>query len=272
MATSGMVSPTSGRPFSPMRSSVLTTTGSAIKLEHVSEKFAGLWTDLEQEKQARRIAEATRMQLFQESVLRLEKSMEAEVKRRAESDKQLQAHFEGELRVLHERSACQVAEMHNSLKSAIDSFSSRVQDLHAVIREERDQRRNDIEHLATSLVGKVNECVAALDEERTIRMQEQAMALKRFGEDISGVNHRVDTEKAQREADLSGLRVEIHDVLANRNIQDEQFKTVTLDELNAFKAALALEREERVAEDDEIVQAINDYTRALQEGLKMVNM
>ena len=31
-------------------------------------------------------------------------------------------------------------------------------------REERDQRRNDIEHLATSLVGKVNECVAALDE------------------------------------------------------------------------------------------------------------
>jgi len=33
-----------------------------------------------------------------------------------------------------ERSACQVAEMHNSLKSAIDSFSSRVQDLHAVIR------------------------------------------------------------------------------------------------------------------------------------------
>jgi hypothetical protein len=31
-------------------------------------------------------------------------------------------------------------------------------------REEREQRRNDIEHLATSLVGKVNECVTALDE------------------------------------------------------------------------------------------------------------
>lgn len=31
-------------------------------------------------------------------------------------------------------------------------------------REEREQRRNDIEHLATNLVGKVNECVAALDD------------------------------------------------------------------------------------------------------------
>lgn len=31
-------------------------------------------------------------------------------------------------------------------------------------REERDQRRADIEHLASSLVSKVNECVAAIDE------------------------------------------------------------------------------------------------------------
>lgn len=31
-------------------------------------------------------------------------------------------------------------------------------------REEREQRRADIEHLASSLVNKVNECVAAIDE------------------------------------------------------------------------------------------------------------
>ena len=48
-------------------------------------------------------------------------------------------------------------------KNAIIPFY-RMQDLQAIIREERDQRRNDIEHLATSLVCKVNECVAALDE------------------------------------------------------------------------------------------------------------
>ncbi len=31
-------------------------------------------------------------------------------------------------------------------------------------RDEREARRGDIEHLATNLVGKVNECVAAIDE------------------------------------------------------------------------------------------------------------
>ena len=89
---------------------------------------------------------------------------QAEVKRRAESDKQLQSHFEGEIRTLAERSAAQFSDMQNSLKQAIDSLSNRMQDLHSIIREEREQRRNDIEHLATSLVGKVNECVQALDE------------------------------------------------------------------------------------------------------------
>ncbi len=34
-----------------------------------------------------------------------------------------------------------------------------------------------------------------------------------------------------------------------------------LDEVAGLKAALALEREERIAEDDEIVQAVNDYTK-----------
>jgi hypothetical protein len=38
----------------------------------------------------------------------------------------------------------------------------------------------------------------------------------------------------------------------------------------AVQTQLAVEREERVAEDDEIVAAVNDYTRALQDGLRIL--
>eukprot|EP00955_Chlamydomonas_euryale_P045995 353298-Chlamydomonas_euryale.AAC.3 len=68
--------------------------GPTAKLEHVSERFASLWTDLEQEKNNKRQAEASRFQLLTEAVQRLEKGLESEVKRRAESDRQLQAHLE----------------------------------------------------------------------------------------------------------------------------------------------------------------------------------
>ncbi len=392
-----VATPASGRHFSPLRASVMTNQGAcamprtairleraflargarprgarhsrlfvsscrsaagpAVKLEHVTEKFAGLWTDLEQEKQAsrarhqtreqgaeterrtgrdvpdemaaaaaaavggaphlahrrprlrpalfcspegaagvrrglvcvraqnRRVADQTRMQLFQESVARLEKSLEvrswsavrspgtagttpvhtphalpwcatvqAEIKRRAESDKQLQTHFEGELRVLQVRSWRPLND--RRLHAAAESSKTRTRaagggaqgrcccwwcawcerrsgrrlrrwrcsrrsrpplsrsqaasrtctpcsgaaradtvacgaagqgrsprpgaQRHVgpppirapwcvvvwppTCREERDQRRTDMEHLATSLVGKVNECVSALDE------------------------------------------------------------------------------------------------------------
>ncbi len=57
----------------------------------------------------------------------------------------------------------------------------------------------------------------------------------------------------------------------NRNVTDEKFQALVLDEIATLKSGLATEREERVAEDDEIVQAVNDYTRALQDGLRIVN-
>ena len=44
-----------------------------------------------------------------------------------------------------------------------------------------------------------------------------------------------------------------------------------MNEVNVLKSALQAEREERQSEDEQIVHAINDYTRALQDGLRIVN-
>lgn len=221
-------------------------------------------------------------------------------------------------------------------------------------REEREQRRADIEHLASSLVNslgtKVNECVAAIEEERTVRVEMEARTVSQVGADLLSLQERVETEKAQRcvqgvacawhgclrpctglwtgalclrsashththrEADVNQLRGEVHEVLGNRNHSDEKFQVVVLEEIAGLKvregggagsqqaslqqacktlrgqclrgcpshcvspcrccvctqSALAVEREERVAEDDELVAAVNDYTRALQDGLRIL--
>ncbi|MEW5318305.1 MAG: hypothetical protein WDW38_009538 [Sanguina aurantia] len=218
-----------GRGYSPVRNTLIATSGPTAKLEHVTERFATMWSDLEQEKQSRKLAENSRAQMLQDSITRLEKSLEV---------------------------------------SLLEAPGSRLTS-HKL--EEREQRRNDIEHLATNLVGKVNECVAALDDERNSRVQEQHLGLKRVGEDLLGLQQKMDVERIARETEVSNLRQEVHDVLGNRNTSDDQFKTAVWEEVTGLKAGLELEREERVAEDDEIVQAINDYTKALQDGLKIVS-
>lgn len=56
-----------------------------------------------------------------------------------------------------------------------------------------------------------------------------------------------------------------------RHMIDEKFQALVLDEIAAVKAELKAEQEERIAEDEQIVGAINDYTRALQDGLRLVS-
>jgi len=266
-------SPLPGSPRSGSPTGYLTATKaiSAGKLEHVAEKFSNFYNEIELEKQQRRMADAARFQMLTDSIAKLEKSLEAEIKRRAESDKQIQVHFESELKGLQERTAIQLADLQAAFKTSVDGLSRTMQDLHTIIKEEREQRRSDIEHLAGSLVNKVNECVAALDEERISRMDAESKILKQIATDVFRVQEKIDTEKAAREAELATLRSEIHEVLGNRNLSDEKFQTLVLDEINNLKSAVQMEREERISEDDEIVQAVNDYTRALQDGLRIVN-
>lgn len=65
-----------------------------------------------------------------------------------------------------------------------------------------------------------------------------------------------------REAELGALRSEVHDALGNRNSADDHFKGAVLDEVAGLKAALALEREERIAEDDEVRAWLGGRARA----------
>lgn len=260
---------------SPLRTSsasasLFKSSGPTAKLEHVAERFSAFYTDLEQEKQQRRLAEASRYQALADSMVKLEKSLEAEVKRRAEADRQMQTHFEEELKAIQDRVSAQYQELSSSFRTSVEGLARTLQDLHAIVKEEREQRRQDVEHLAATLVGKVNECVSALDEERVSRVECETKTVRQVGADLLRLQERLEGEKAARESELGQLRSEIHEVLGNRNVTDEKFQAVVLEELASLKGAMAAEREERVAEDDEIIMAVNDYTKALQDGLRIV--
>ena len=56
-----------------------------------------------------------------------------------------------------------------------------------------------------------------------------------------------------------------------RHVIDEKFQALVLDEIAGIKAEVQAEKEERISEDEQIVGAINEYTRALQDGLRIVS-
>lgn len=77
-------------------------------------------------------------------------------------------------------------------------------------------------------------------------------------------------ERAARDGTIARLQNEVADLTSGRSVADERFQAAVLQEMSLLKNALEMERSERVSEDETIVAAVNDYTRALQDGLRIV--
>ena len=63
-------------------------------------------------------------------------------------------------------------------------------ELHGQMREEKEQRRVDLEHLTQTIGAKVEEAHSGLDDERVARLEREAQTLKRVGEDVFRVQVR----------------------------------------------------------------------------------
>jgi len=204
-----------------------------------------------------------------DSVNKLERNLEAEIKRRMEADKSLQNAMEAELSSMHEKHSMQMREMQMSLTASIDALSRTFADLHNTLREEKEQRRVDIEHVLSTLLHKVDETQAGLDDERVARLEREAQSLKRVGEDIFRLQEKLDLERVTREQTLGMVQADLREVVGHRAVNDDKFQAVVLGEIAHIKNAMQLERDERIAEDEQIVHAINDYTQAMQDGLRL---
>jgi cell fate (sporulation/competence/biofilm development) regulator YlbF (YheA/YmcA/DUF963 family) len=60
--------------------------------------------------------------------------LQAEIKRRADADKQIHNHFETELKTVQDRMSLQMNEMQIAVRSSIDGISRTVQDLSTVFK------------------------------------------------------------------------------------------------------------------------------------------
>lgn len=241
----------------------------AGRLTHVAERFSQFYNDLESEKEHRRVTEEQKRVNLVDQVHKLERNMEAEIKRRMEADKALHATLEHELKSMHEKHNAQMREMQMSLNASIDALSRTFADLHAGLREEKEQRRADVEHILQTTLVKVDETQAALDDERVARLEREAQTLKRVGEDIFRTQEKIDMERVTRENTLSQIQAEVRETISGRAMSDDKFQAVVLGEIANLKNAVQVEREERITEDEQIVHAINDYTQAMQDGLRL---
>mmetsp|Transcript_1315 Transcript_1315/g.4413 ORF Transcript_1315/g.4413 Transcript_1315/m.4413 type:complete len:277 (+) Transcript_1315:149-979(+) len=242
-----------------------------VKLPKVADKFGPFYSVLETEKARRRETELSIRTQVCESMTKIENDLQKEIERRSHAFLELQTKFERDFFSLEHGFHLHIGEMQRRIQAMGETLSTALDNLRSALDAEREQRKTDVEHLARNVVEQVDHCSKRIDDEHISRLEREATLLKQLGADVCSFGEKLCGEQLAREAVLHELRNEISEIKLIRTDEANRAYTKIMEEIAGLKAMVDAERSDRISEDEQIVFAINDYTRALQDGLRIVN-
>lgn len=243
----------------------------ATKLARLNERFATFYSDLEQEKASRRAIETDRLHAFDERLDALERAFKQSESRAANDRATSHARFERAIKDLDVKLSARLDAIERAVETSTGACATTMDALNAALDAEREERVADMETLGTTVLRKVEEISEALDDERLGRLEREGETLARFGSELSEVQNLIDAERATRESAVSKLASVVEEMRHAAVTGEGNFQTVVLEELSNLKVALAKERKSREEEDELIVQAVSEYSKAIQSGLRLAN-
>jgi hypothetical protein len=165
-------------------------------------------------------------------------------------------------------------ELHSTyepLQAQVDKLAVRVEQIEKTIEEEKQNREAEIKRANAELLAKFSEHVKQFEVEKVARLQREAQTLKRVGDEVFRVQQKIAGERATREAAIVQMKDDFAASVKARDKADEVFKAEMLRKVTAVERDLEVETAAREASEEQLISALNDYTRALQDGLRIVN-
>lgn len=85
------------------------------------------------------------------------------------------------------------------------------------------------------------------------------------------MQQKIAQERIQRDGEIVQMKDEFWAATKARDKADEVFKSEMLRKMAVVQRELDVETKAREQSEEQLVNAINDYTKALQEGLRVIN-
>lgn len=244
------------------------------KLSALQDKIVRFEGRLQVESQNRKAAEENRLNVLREAIGSVEKTLNAEVRRRLDANKTIQSGFESQLSTLQAHVERSLGEKSRQVTEAIEALSTRIR-----AAEDRVTAMGESQHaVAQKLSANIEQAVTDirtlkehLDNELKARRQREAILLDRLTDVEKQLDSRVTLERGIREKDVAHLRSTLDTVHENHVALDETFQQTLANRFHDLKVSLQQESQAREQADDDIVQALNHYTAALQSALSIAN-
>jgi len=246
-------------------------TATQAKIGALREKFSGFQSQWEMETKHRIDRDGTKLDGVKESMARLETTLNSEIKRRVEATKALQGMFESQIQSIQERLEAIFLDRLDKLQNNVDLLSDRMGSVERDFSVTREQYIRDIEDNNAMVARDTNAMQNAFENEKIDRRERELGISKKLGDHEGRTHAALEAQASTREQKYQSLRGELEEIKRVREKGDDKFQTFILEEVASVKNGLITEGRAREQADDDIVQALNHYTKCLQDALRIVN-
>jgi len=244
------------------------------QLVDVGQRFIGFDKVIEEDTVKRRQQEVKKLQAAQEGLIKLERAMNNEIKRRVDANKQVQSLTEQLANDMLQRLQASIVVRIEKLAASIESLTLRCTALEKGIAQFRGELPSKLQVDTAALVKEISELRRQMEMDRQSRIERDTALLRRLAEMESVEATQFDQGAAGLQTNFDQLKAEIDGLARTDDAADtrtEKFRAFMLEEIAGMKNTLTISSIARHQTDDEIVQAMNQYTNALQKGLHSAN-
>ena len=202
---------------------------------------------------------------------RLEDALAAETKRRVDATTSLDELSRTQVHEMEERVRGQLSQENEKLQQRLGALEERVRTLEQNWTNE-SKHQTDLVHSKASDLGKSIEQIRDdQDMERKARLKREGILLQQVEEHSKEFDDRWTSERTDRIQRLEGLEDQIVRNEARLALEQKKYEQRIETELTSLKEELAIEADERQAQDEDIVAALNRYTLQLQQSLSILS-
>ena len=241
------------------------------RLDAIMGEFQAFDTQMRVGTRQRRERDEHRLSQLQQDMAQVEKALDAEIKRRAEMNKSIQAWMEANVDAMCER-------FMEALETHLIRVDERIvagQDRLAVLEAQFEQLQvdvpEDIQQRTAKITAELQRFDEAFEAEKVRRLAAEESILNRLANHEHEVASRFDKVRDARQKQFLSLRTKLDESARERMKRDERFQKYVQEEIANLRNALSQESQVREREDDELVEALNRYAEKLQSSLKLVN-
>merc|ERR1712038_84039 len=206
------------------------------------------------------------------SISNMDLNLTQEIKRRIESIKELEQISAKNISAMEDKLYAAMEDRVQCIEFRLKNMEEKVHELNERMEEERNRVPKDIEQRGRELKDMMQSFQEEFAAERRDRLAREGKIMKQLADHTAEMRAAWEEESQKREECVAELKKRLEDHENNRAQADYGFESLIKRELDSLRKDVEQERSERMAEDDEIVEALNRYTENLQNSLSTLTM